>query len=304
MKTARLVSLRIGIVAFVCVSLILNSSLLRLSSVTAASTSIDLKTETQYRSEAGRYDNAVNAINGIASMTLNTPDQLKHALDILDRERTNLELHRSMLIVMAISDATFSRGIRKRAPDKKAAEALVKDLSANPRAVFKFEGAESLKARMQRRVQADAAVMTRAAERLKEAADRITKTRVNASPGLETRDDFSIVRAGFNSKNQLIDARESSESPVQVEVAIFTIVVALFAATVIIGFAALFGEVVGRFFRVDNEEELAKCQKETDESYSACVARADREPFPINIAKRAICGIGWLSRHKDCLLNY
>lgn len=304
MKTAKLISLRIGLVTFLCVSLIINSSLLHSSTVTAANTTIDLKAETQYRSEAGRYDSAVNAINGIASMTLDTPDQLKRALDILDRERPNLKLHRSMFIVMAISDATFSNGIKKKAPDKKAAEALVKELSANPRSVLKFEGAESLKTRMQRRVQADAAIMARAAERLKEGADRITKTRVKAGPSLETRGDINIVRAGFTTVNQPIEIRDYAGSPVQVEIAIFTIVVALFAATVIIGFAALFGEVIGRLFRIDNEEALAQCQQEVDDRYSACVTRADREPFPINIAKRAICGIGWLSQHKDCLLEF
>ncbi len=304
MKTANLMSLRIGLVTFLCVSLIINSSLLHSSTVTAANTTIDLKAETQYRSEAGRYDSAVKAINGIASMTLDTSDQLKRALDILDRERSNLKLHRSMLIVMAISDATFSSGIKKKAPDKKAAEALVKELSANPRSVLKFEGAESLKTRMQRRVQADATIMARAAERLKEASERITKTSASTWPSSETNSAIAMVRASFRMSNQPLETGNSPESSAQVEVALFTIVVALFAATVIIAFAALFGEVVGRIFRVDNEEALAECQRETDERYSACVTRADREPFPINIAKRAICGIGWLSSHKDCLLYY
>ena len=178
-------------------------------------------------------------------MKLDTPDQLKQSLDILDRERPNLKLHRSKLIVMAISDATFSSAVKKRMPDKQSAEALLKELDADPKAVLKLGGAESLKTRMQRSLTADAAILGRAAERLKEAAERIINARQGStSPGLGTTHEFKLVRVGSAQDFNPLPHPTTRRFFPQVEIAILTIYGALVAATVIIGFSVLTAEVI------------------------------------------------------------
>lgn len=305
-KITNSVALRTAIAAAVCISFIIYTPLLLSSSAAAARTGIDLKTESQYRSEAGRYDSAISAISGIATMKLETPDDLKKALDILDRERPNLKLHRSRLIVMAVSDVTFAGAVKRKMADKQAAEALLKELNTNPKAVLKLGGAETLKTRMQSRLTADAAILGRAAERLKVAAERIIRASQGSTlPGLGTTTEFKLVRASFSTGNQPITTPNYPGSLTQVEIAILTIYGALVAATVIIGFTVLTAEVIKRLVTVEDEAALAQCQSEADDRYSACVARADRDhPFPFNIAYRAICGVTWLSTHKDCLLEF
>ncbi|HLF83670.1 MAG TPA: hypothetical protein VI837_05790, partial [Blastocatellia bacterium] len=109
----------------------------------------------------------MRAIAGISTMKLETTEDVKRAIAILDRERPNLKLFFSKLVVMGLSDSTFSNAVKKKMPDKQAAESFLKGLQADHKAVLRLDGAESLATRLQRSAESDAAILRRAGERLK-----------------------------------------------------------------------------------------------------------------------------------------
>ena len=126
---------------------------------------MDLKSESQVRSEAARYESAIRAIGDIASMRLENPDEMKKALAILDREGPNLKFQRSKLIVLGLGDSTFAASVKKAAPDKAAAETLIKEVNADPQAVLKLNGAQPLVTKLGQSTEADAATLRRVSER-------------------------------------------------------------------------------------------------------------------------------------------
>src|SRR6185295_10442935 len=134
-----------------------------------------IKTADQYKTEAGRFNSALNAIKPIATMKLETGDDLKKAIAILDREREGLKLRLSKYVSMGLSDSTFASAIKKRATNQKTAEDLVNQIEADPKVVMNVEGASSLKTRIEQSGQADAATFRVVSDRLKEASERIRK---------------------------------------------------------------------------------------------------------------------------------
>ena len=170
MKKVLSVTLRMFIATALSISFLIYSPL-RLSSVGAATRVVaDLRSESQYRIEASRYDDAIRAIASVSSMKLENPDELKKALAIFDREGPQLKFHGSKLIVLGLNDSTFTASVKKASPDQAAAEALIKELRADPKAILKLNGAQSLVTRLRQSTEADAATLRRVAERFKEAA--------------------------------------------------------------------------------------------------------------------------------------
>src|SRR5262245_58865647 len=110
---------------------------LRTSTANVIYTATDLKTEAQVRSEASTYEAAIKAIASITSLKLENPDELKKAIAIVNREGPNLRFSRSKLVVVGLSDSTFINAVKKRSPDKAAAEALIREVSADPKAVLR-----------------------------------------------------------------------------------------------------------------------------------------------------------------------
>ena len=149
---------------------------LRISTAKAAYLANEIKSESQYRTEAGLYESALGAIAGIATLKLDTPNDLKQALAIFDRARPGLKFFSSKLVVIAISDSAFSGAVKKKASSKLAAEAFLEELKADPKVVSRLDGAATLTTRLQQTAQADAAILRRVAERLKDAAERIKNT--------------------------------------------------------------------------------------------------------------------------------
>jgi len=131
-------------------------------------------------SEAARYDFAIRTIAGVASMRLENPQELTAALAILDEQLTHLKLHRSKLLSLVLGDYIFTRALKKVCPDRAAAEAFIRELRANPQAVFKLRGAHALGVRMMESVRADVRVLRRTAQHLRKA---------NASSGSASNSD-------------------------------------------------------------------------------------------------------------------
>ncbi len=298
-KIIKPVGLRAAIAVALSLSFIIYPQL-RVSAVKAAYAAADLKSQSRLRTDAARYENAIRAIGEIATMKLETPDDLKRAIAILNRERPNLRFHLSKLVVMGINDSTLSSAAKKRVSDKQAAEAFAKELDADPKAVLKLNGAAALQTRMRQSSEADAATLRRVAERLKEAAEKIKKTRqARILPRFGATDELKLIRANFNATRQPVGAPNPlvmfpqgglAETIVTVLVIVFVVVVVVPAA---IGLILVLGtaikNAITNLFTEDGQDALSECQKRADDELERCLDSARIQPFPLNLAGETIC---------------
>jgi len=308
-KIANSIKLRVCLATALCFVFVINLPL-RVSSAGAAHAAADLKSESQFRSEASRYEGAIRAISGIATMKLETGEDLKKAFAILDRERPNLKLHRSKLVVLALSDSTYTSAIKKKVPDKQAAEAFAKELAAERKVVLKLDGAESLVTRMRRSIEADVATLRRVAERLKAAAEKIKKaSQGTTSPSDGTADGLRLVRTSFSEATQPIAAPDPLLTSFQGGPLELFLVVLLFYAVLIV--VTLYGAAIASFFNIgtkEDEDAVAECQVRADDGYLRCVSAASDLPsgFPFfqREAATGLCYADWLRNQAACLLEY
>ena len=296
-KIALTIQLRTIIASVLTVSLI--AVPLHLPSACAASAAIEVKTESEYRSEAASFTRALSAVAAIATMKLETGDDLKKAIAILDRERPNLKLHRSKYIATVLSDAIFTSAVKRRAPDQTSAEALLKEIQADPKAVLRLDGAESLKGRIQRSIEADAATLRRVAERLKETAERIKKANQAASSGFHSAPELKLLQARFATESQPLNSVSTVSFP-QVELVVFLIV-----ATGVACF--LIGYISGRLTNyLDLRDDIEECQASADDVYTRCLAGANNLPSGFPFFQRetatALCYAEWLGRQALCMV--
>ena len=256
--------------------------------VATAAGAAEIKNESQFRSEASRYDSAIRAIGGIATMKLETTDDLKRAVAILDRERSNLKLSFSKLVVLTISDSTFLAGLKKKAPDKPTAEAFLKLLNSDGRAVLKVDGAESLAARLRSSAQSDASILRRAGERLNEATAKIRRIGQGIrSPGF-THNGFKMGLVGYAKVEPPIPSPNAAIQVVEV------VIGALFVGAFVLAVIA-YGSFLLRVNDNRTGQELVACQEAADVGYTNCAAVAD-------IFGLAGCYTKWLIAQAACLL--
>jgi hypothetical protein len=310
-KIVNSISLRAGISIALCASFIIYP-LERFSPARAATAcaAADLKSESEYRNEASRYDASIRAISGIATMKLETGEDLKKALVILDRERQNLRFHFSKLVILVLSDSTYTDAIKKKTPDRQAAEALARELQADRKAVLKLNGAEPLAARIQRSAESDAATLQRVAERLKEAAERIKKAgQRSAAPDLGATGKFRMMLA-FSEARAPVDAHHTLALTPQRRGADLSnrIVRALIIVVPIILRTELGQAVLDIFrpFEQEDVDQVAACQEGADARYLTCVSAANNLPagFPFFQREVAVglCYSQWLADQAACLI--
>lgn len=301
MKTANSVTLRVVIATALCVSFLLYPQM-RISSVAAVAAD-EPKSESQFKSEASKYESAIRAIGGIATMKLDTADGLKQAIAIVDRERPNLKLYRSKLVAMALSDSTFVRAVKKVAVNESAAETFLKSLIADRKVVLNLEGAKSLQTRLERSIERDAATLSQAGERLKAAADSFKPTsQLREAPDSRSHDGYTLVRVRADETRPF----GSPVSSVLLPVDPVTIIagVALAAALVVVGvFAATaIRNLYNSTFTEEGRDRVAECQKQADDRLEACVAAANKQFFPFNVPLLAACSAQWLLSQSKCLI--
>jgi hypothetical protein len=296
------VSVRAAIATALCLSFIIYPQL-RVSSAKAAAA--DVKSESQLRSEASRYDAAIRAISGIATMKLDTPEDLKKAVVILDRERPNLRFHRSKFVVIGLSDSAFVSAARKKFPNKQAAETFAKQLAADTKLALTVEGAESLKTRIRQSINSDAATLRRAADRLKEAAAKFKRAQARMTPGTGTTDEFKVLKAGFSDAPRSIALPETPAiDPVSIVIIVAAVIV--YASIIYYGLK-WYGPSIG-IGTEEDKDEVADCQETADGRYSRCVSEASGLPsglpFFVREVAQAACYADWLTRQAACLTLY
>lgn len=294
-KIATSFTLRVGIAIALSLSFITHFQL-RVSTAAGASFSAagDVKSESQYRSEASRYDGAIRAIAGIATMKLETPDDLKKAIAILDRERPNLKLHFSKFVVLALGDSTFSGAVKRKSSTKAAAEALIKQTSADRNEVLKLDGAASLKTRVERSAESDAAVLRRAGERLKEAVDKIRKaSQGRVDHGVGAAEEFKVVRAGFTAATQPISTPDTLIPSMPIDP--ITIAAVGFIALVVLNVVLYGALIIKNVSTEEGRDAVGECQERADDRYLSCMSGA-------NFFQQAACYASWLLDQSVCLV--
>jgi hypothetical protein len=300
------IKVRAVVAAALCFSFIFYPQL-RLSSVQAAAgIAADVKSESQLRSEASRYDAAIRAIGGIATMKFNTPEDIKNAVVVLNRERPNLRFHRSKFVLIGISDSAFVSALRRKFPTKAAAETFGKQLTADTKLANTVDGAEALKTRIRQSIESDTATLRRAADRLREAAARFKRAQLSPAPG--STGAFRVLRAGFMESPEMSALTETPGMPTIDPLSIVIIVVAIIGYSLII-YQGL--RWFGPYYGIGTEEDkdqVADCQNATDTRYNQCVAEAQDLPsgFPFFVREVAVaaCYADWLARQAACLTLY
>src|SRR5712691_8004877 len=77
------------------------------ASARSAAADVELKSESQLKSEAALYDTAIREIGQLQTMSVATVDDLKKVNTILERQIPNLRFNRSKLATIGLSDSTF-----------------------------------------------------------------------------------------------------------------------------------------------------------------------------------------------------
>jgi hypothetical protein len=298
MKKLNTVNGRILIAIVLSISFIAYPQL-RVSAAEAVRAAAELKSESQYRAEAIRYDSAVRAMAGIVTMKLETPDDLKKAHAIVANARPSLKLFRSKFVVMSLSDPTFTDAVKKRSPNKKAAEDLIKEINADQRAVLKLNGAEALKNRIEQSIKTDAGTLRLASERLKAAGETLKKAGQASGAQGPFRDDFKVIQASFKAEEQPIPAGPSI--PPQDPFTIGIVIIATIAIAVVLLEVILFGVVL--VLEEDRTDSLDECLDDANARYETCEASAREQPFPLNIAQLVICDGFLLALQAACMIR-
>lgn len=257
------------IAAVVCVSLLVFPYRVGTSMV---GTPVTLKSESQFRTEASLYDGAIRAISGILTMKLETQDDLKAALGIVERQRPNLKLFRSKLVVIAFSNSTFSAAAKRKMPTKEAAITLLTSLNDRTK-VTTIAGFDEVKNQMKTRAETDAAVLRRASDRLKTAGERLK------SAEHHSRGAFFPTRASFSGSHESNLNPAAAQDPL-------TFILFLAVVSVAVIAVVAFGSGVANSVTDEGRDAVADCQDRADQNYSQCVASSI--PFTGRIACAAI----------------
>lgn len=260
----------------------------------------DLKSASQFRSEAAQYDRAIRAVGAVATMKLDTADDLKRALEILARDRLSTKLLFSKLVTLALNDSTFAAAVKKKVPNSEAAEAFAKDLKADRKAILKLDGAGVLKSRLERSLEADIATLRRAADRLKAAAAKVKKSQERSSLQLYGTDEFKLVRVSSNFPLEPADAANiATLAPLPI---LFLLVVGALATASVVVVAAAFVTSIVLFIGVFGPPLAVseECGDEAEQIYDRCTAAANILPPPFNLPLLAACEAERILRLVGC----
>lgn len=249
-----------------------------------------IKSESQLRSEAARYESAIRAIGDIASMKIENPDEMKRALALIDREGPNLKLLRSKLMLMGITDTTFSDSVKKVGPNKGAAEALAKEWKADPKTVLKLNGAQALATKLEQAARADLAIVERTAEHLKAASEKFKRAGA-VKPGAGLANPYAaLVPVGYKAGDGAFgEASNYPVPPTQVEIALMVVGVVILAALFL--FFTVYGlALMADYFKLFlGDKETEDCLNAAKRKDEACVADASKLIPPLDFAAKLEC---------------
>ncbi|MDQ3819297.1 MAG: hypothetical protein M3362_16695 [Acidobacteriota bacterium] len=237
-------------------------------------------------------------------MKLENPDELKKALAIIGREKPNLQLQRSKLMAMGLEDSTFRDSVKKATPNKETAEALVKELKADPKAVLKLNGAQALATKLEQTARADLATVQRTAERLKAVSEKFKKSGALKSQERFENLDTKLITVGYRTDNEASGTLNNYPTPpTQAEIAFAAfeiIVIVVLIAFTIIALVSMFSFLVAAYEASSGDKKAADCLDAAERKLETCDADASRLFPPYNIFASAGCWSRWLLDSAGC----
>ena len=287
----------------------------------AEAAAVDLRSESQMKTEAGLYDSAMREIERALTIKLETIEDLKAATALLAKQIPNLRFNRSKLAQIGLSDSTFVAAVRERTKDSKTTDAFVRELATDSKSITKLSGALSLSDRLQRKVDGDVALIRRLADRLTQVtADLKAKIKQN-HVGLRNG-EFDTTFAGHEFLSTALTrpigppAPRISDSDIELVLVIVAVYVfpgvlvglAILAAgpislgIVVTGAALLIGRVVENFGTDKGRDRVAACQDAAEAEYKSCVAGGAGACCGLAELNAAGCLAKWLFDSGACIL--
>jgi hypothetical protein len=279
----------------------------------SAAADLNLKSESQLKSEASLYDTAIRELGRVSSMKLASPDESKIAIAILKRQVPNLRLLRSKLIVLGLADSTFANAVRTKAgTEKKSQQEFAAELAKDQTSILKLSGADSLKNSILRTIEADTSRMRKVAEQLKQASAEI---KTNAKSHHSGAVASAETEAGTsNPVFPRLSDKDVATLLVVAAVIIFPplgLALALIAANAVGALVAesfvgtaivLVGELKGAAGTQKERDAIDACLNKVNDAGDACLTAADHLIFPLNLAAEDACLAAYLIDFAACYL--
>lgn len=280
--------------------------------------SLNLRSESQIRSEASLYDAAIRDINRAATIKLDTIEDLKAANALLEKAIPNLKFNRSKLVSLGLNDSTFVSAAKDKVRDSKSAEAIAKELATDRRAVLKLPGASALQSRISQSLQTDIALIRAVAARWQKSAEAL-KAKIKADHASTT----SIRSIHTDTKNSAVTAPafDANSDTVALVIVVAVLVVAVpplaialvdlssaavtvvAVAEVIAGAAFVIVQLVENIGTDKGRDKVAACQDQVARDFEHCKAQAAEKCCGLDVIETAGCVATWALLSAGCLLS-
>ncbi len=256
--------------------------------------------ESQLRTEAGLYDAAISEISRVATMKLESLDDLKAANAIIGKHLSNLRYNRPKLVVMGLGDSTFIGALREKTRDSSATDAFALEIAKDPNAILRLNGASSIRDRLTRKLDSDIVLLRRVADRLKNAGEAIkARIKPNHSAGKKGESGTNDPR-GVASAGSLLPTFHKDDVIVLIAIGVIYfpgVAIALAGPITLVGGVALGATLIGKLVTNIGTEEgrdkLAECQKQVTERLERCV----------EAGKDLCCGLDIINESTPCLVR-
>jgi hypothetical protein len=282
-----------------------------LASHGSAAATLNLKSESQLKTEAGLYDTAIREISRLADLKLANPDTSKTALSIIDKQAPNLKFGRSKLIALGLGNSTFVSAVKAKGADKKSTEQFGQELSKDPNSILKLNGASAVADQIRNSAAADIAKLQKVAQLLRQAGADI---KAKAHHAVKARSTATVSEAALT----LPPAGLTTEQIVILVVVVAVIafpplgivlvdisspaVAGVIAAALVAEAALLVARLVENAGTDKGRDRVAECEDNAAARKRHCISEAGDLPFPISIAAEDACYAQWLLDAAVCLV--
>ncbi len=290
----------------------LPSPQMMISPARSAQEPLKLRSASQLRTEASLYDTAIREIGRVATMKLETIDDIKAANSIIKQHVRNLRYSRPRLAVMGFGDSTFVGAVRERTRDSKSTEAFALELAKDPNAILKLSGASFLKDRIVRSVETDIALLKKVAERLKKASDDIkAKIKPHHAPPTKSEVWSSGLRGvrSWSGDNAASIPASTLEISTKGVISVLIVVALVMNPGLLVNLPGLalagtaIANMIENFGTEEGRDRIAKCLDSQDEEYTSCVERGRGLCCGLDILWEASCVADLILGNAFCLVQ-
>ncbi len=278
---------------------------LMITSARSAQEQLKLRSQSELRTQAGLYDTAIREIGRVATMQLETIDDLKTANSIIRKHSHNLRYSRPKLVVMGLADSTFVAALKEKTRDTQSTNAFALELSRDENAILKLNGASALADRITRSVKADATLLRRVSERLKKVSDDV-KARIKPHHVVSSEVLSKSLEVENSSKSKGSSVAPMPERGFEaiVLVAVGAVMFPVLGVAIVgiaLG-AVLVGKLITTIGTDEGRDRMAECQNNADAKHSSCVEAGKDLCCGLAVVNEAACTAVFLLESAACLL--